>query len=248
MNKCDSNMENLSFASQSESLLVALSGPGGVGKSTIINRWLKENPNLVYIKNYTTRLRRPRNDFTEIDDEYFFKFVSCREFKRLVVNGEFAQWCNPSSGYYSGTPLKPIREAIKNNKDVILDYTPQLFMNFRRVFRHNTIGIFVAPPTMAELRRRLENRGGEQGEKLEMKYQMGVQDLNFIDEHEYIVVNHDVDETLKKIKCIYIAEKSRISRQVEDISKKHRPTASSMLFYYDPMKQRVKLIADGDND
>ncbi|MGA8725799.1 MAG: hypothetical protein WB565_12205 [Acidimicrobiales bacterium] len=225
-----------------ESVFFVLSGPGGTGKSTLVNKWLLEDPSLGYVRNYTTRPARGIDHSSGVDDACFFEFVTRSEFKQLVIDGFFAQWVNPSEGYYSGTPIAPLVTAIQERRDLLFDYTPQLYINLKRRFPEQVVGVFVAPPSMSELRARLLGRGTDQGQKFDMKFEMGVQDLAFVDIHDYHVTNVNTTETLAVLQAILIAEKNRLRRQPNLIPTYDRLAPNPMLFYYDPSGSRVAGI------
>lgn len=234
--------EDIYLGGSPTSLFLVVSGPGGTGKSTLIQRWLREDATLGYVRNYTTRVRRPVDPASGIDDGDWFHFVSAEDFKQKVRADFFAQWVNPQKGYASGTPLAPLLEAIEEDRDLVFDYTPQLYLNLRRRFRRQVVGVFLVPPTLAELRRRLQARNADTGAKLELKLQMGVQDLAFMDEHDYVVVNDDPDHALAQLAAIRTAEKCRIERQRGMVEAYDGQWPHSMLFYYDPAGERLARI------
>lgn len=235
------NIDDIDFRSDgSKSVLLVLSGPGGSGKSTLIKKWLDQDKTIGYVKNVTTRAKR--KPVAGVDDHDFFEFVSVESFKQYVVNGELVQWSNPSEGYYSGTLLKPIKEAISFNNDLLLDYTPQLFLNFKRMFRSRVVSVFIAPPSMTVLKERLQNRGTEDGRKFDMKYKMGVQDISYVNEHDYYVINDDLDETLTILQAIRTAEKAKLANQIGIEERFLAVTNQSMLFYYDPTDARLAAM------
>ncbi|MDT0140340.1 guanylate kinase [Acidovorax sp. PRC11] len=231
---------NVSFEERPTSTFFVVSGPGGTGKTTLIKRWLRDSPDLGYVPNVTTRAPRASS---AVDESGFYEFVSRQEFQEMVKAEAFAQWVNPSEGKYYGTPIKPLQEAIVAGKDLVFDYTPQLYINLRRQFREQVVGIFVIPPTFEELLSRLERRGTERGEELYIKQQMALQDLSYVDEHEYHLVNKDLDCSLEVLKAIRTAERHRLTRlrNVGPNCKKLSPR--SMMFYYDPLFERVNGIA-----
>ena len=227
------------------SVFLVLSGPGGTGKSTLIRRWREVDPDLGYVKNVTTRARRTPDESSGVDDEDFFEFVTRQEFRRRVQEGELAQWANPQDGYYSGTPLAPLLDAVATGRDLVFDYTPQLFLNLQRAFPEQVVGVFVAPPSMAVLRDRLEGRGSDDGARLRLKFAMGVQDLAYVDLHDYHVTNTDLAPTLDTLRSILRAEKARLRRSpnLATIYGAMRDPRQ-MLFYYDPGQARIATIAD----
>ncbi|MGN2640635.1 guanylate kinase [Nocardia takedensis] len=241
------NMET-ELDGRSSSVFFVLSGPGGTGKSTLIRMWRKADPDIGYIKNVTTRGRRAPDPASGVDDEDFFEFVTRKRFREMVENDELAQWVNPQPGYYSGTPRQPLLDAIAHGRDLLFDYTPQLYLNLQRAFPEQVVGVFVAPPSLAVLRDRLTGRPGDQGAKLQLKFNMGVQDLSYVDMHDYHVTNHDLDETLETLRGILKSEKHKLARNPDlralyETMKDRR----QMLFYYDPAGRRLTDIDETDS-
>lgn len=220
-----------------------LSGPGGTGKTSLIREWRKREPDLGYVANVTTR--KPR-DPARVPEQGIFIHVSPIEFRHLVEKNHFAQWVNPSPGKYYGTPRAPLDDAIQNGRDLVFDYTPQLYLNLRRRYRTHVVGIFVGPPDLKELRRRLELRGSEAGDELEIKYQMALQDFDFVDEHEYHLINDDFEDSVRRLQAIRVAETTKLSRQKHVLSRYAENARFCMMFYYDPLNERLSKMAEGE--
>lgn len=234
---------SVDFRASAESVFFVVSGPGGTGKTTLIRRWLADCPDLGYVANVTTRKPRPA---TAVDESGFYSFVTREEFQRLVREDHFAQWVNPSEGKYYGTPITPLLAAIDEGRDLVFDYTPQLYINLRRQFKRQVVGIFVIPPTFAELMRRLKSRGTESGRDLLIKEQMAIQDLSYIDEHQYHVVNDDVDQALATLKAIRHAERCRLDRLPGLAEDCKQASPRSMMFYYDPLEERLSNMVKAE--
>lgn len=228
---------------RSSSVFLVLSGPGGTGKSSLIRMWRKADPDIGYVKNVTTRGRRPADPVSGVDDDDFFDFVSRERFRELVETDQLAQWVNPQEGYYSGTPRQPLLDAIEQRRDLVFDYTPQLYLNLQRAFPEQVVGVFVAPPSMEVLRERLTGRTSGAGDKLQLKFNMGVQDLSYVDMHRYHVTNHDLGETLETLRAILRTEKQRLDR-LPELRERYESMKDrrQMLFYYDPAGTRVAGI------
>jgi guanylate kinase len=206
----------------SESVLFVVSGPGGVGKTSLVTEWMRAEPDLIYTKSVTTR--EPREKLEN------YEYIEQTEFLAMIERDEFVQWINPY-GEYFGTLHAPIRQAIAEGTDMVFDYCPEGLLNLSRYYRQHVIGIFVMAPSLDVMRRRLAARGTEFTEEVEIRYQMALQDFDFIDEHEYHVVNDDFDTALAKLRSIRAAEKARVSRQ-KSISFR-RQARKAMLRYYD---------------
>jgi guanylate kinase len=232
--------QDITFKPERQSLFIVLSGPGGTGKTTLIKRWRESAPDLSYVPNITTRKPRPAS---AVDESGFYEFVTPERFRELVEKNAFVQWVNPSKGKYYGTPIAPLHDAIARGQDVVFDYTPQLFINMRRIFRERTVGVFVIPPSLRDLAERLARRGTERGSDLKIKFQMGLQDLGYVEEHDYHVVNENIEETLEVLKSIRTAEHHRLARNASLLQRYAKIAPRTMLFYYDPLGLRVDSIA-----
>ncbi|AEG94252.1 guanylate kinase [Ramlibacter tataouinensis] len=239
-----SSVPDIDFRANPGATFYVLSGPGGTGKTTLIKRWRQECSDLGYVANITTRKPRPQH---RADESGLYQFVSRGEFRRLVEAKAFAQWVNPSEGKYYGTPIAPLEAAIAEGRDLVFDYTPQLYINLRRQFREQVVGIFIVPPTFSELLRRLHGRGTETGEELYIKEQMALQDLGYIDEHHYHVVNDDLEGTVSTLKAIRVAERHSLQRigRIRELCRSHSPR--TMMFYYDALGTRVTNISPNND-
>lgn len=202
--------------------LFVLCGPGGVGKTSLMEAWREAEPDLEYTTSVTTR--EPREKLEN------YQHVSKAEFLAMIEGGDFVQWINPY-GEYFGTLHRPIREAIAAGRDMVFDYVPEGYLNLKRYYPEATVGIFVMTPDMATMRRRLEARGTEFAAEVEIRYEMARQDFDFIDQHEYLVINDDFDETLATLRAIRAAERARVRHLTRLPWQRHkRPT---LLRYYD---------------
>ncbi|MCP5116319.1 MAG: guanylate kinase [bacterium] len=192
--------------SSSESVLFVVSGPGGVGKTSLVTAWMEAEPDLLYTKSVTTReLREKLANYDHIPEKTFLE---------MLERDEFVKWIN-RYGEYFGTLHQPIRQAITEGKDMVFDYCPEGYLNLKRYYRDHVIGIFVMAPSVDVMRERLLGRGAEHSAEREIRYQMALQDFDFVDFHEYHVVNDDFDTALAQLRAIRVAEKARVSRKKE---------------------------------
>ena len=196
--------------SKHEGLLIVLSGPSGAGKGTICNELLKRNSNIWKSVSMTTRL--PREGECEGVD-YFY--VTKDVFKKKIEEEEFLEYANVYKGLYYGTPKDEVFKRLDNGTDVILEIDIEGAKNVRELMPA-AICIFIMPPSMKELKERLENRGTETKEKVLERFKKAYQEVNEVTRYNYVIVNDDVDSAMKKIEAIIEAEKCRVDR-IEDV-------------------------------
>lgn len=186
-------------------LLVVISGPSGTGKGTVLKFIKEANDNIRYSVSATTR--KPREG--EIDGvNYFFKTIE--EFKAMIERDELIEWVQYCDNYY-GTPREFIDQCINNGLDVILEIEVEGALNIRDRFPE-CITIFILPPSFKELVKRIENRGTEKVETINKRMNQAKRELTYVHKYDYIVVNDKVEEAVKDINSILLAEKLRFKR------------------------------------
>lgn len=189
-------------------LLIVISGPSGAGKGTICREWLDKHPEAVLSISATTRSPRPG----EVEGvNYFFK--TREEFDAMVDNGELLENAQVYDNYY-GTPRKYVQQHLLSGKDVILEIDIQGALKVKERFDEGVF-IFIVPPTMEELKKRIVTRGTENAESILKRFNSAFEELNFITRYNYVVINDTVDDAIKKIECILTAEKCRVDRNKE---------------------------------
>lgn len=188
--------------------LYVISGPSGCGKDTIVNSLLKKNKNLWLSISCTSRA--PRGN--EKDGvEYFF--LSEEEFEKEIENDGFLEYAKYAGNYY-GTPKKSIEEHLNNGEDVILVIEIQGALKIKNLLPE-TLFIFILPPSMKELKRRLEGRGTEDKEKIDKRFLRAYEEINEVGKYNYVVVNDEVKNAVEKVNAILISEKCRVDRIIE---------------------------------
>ncbi|MFO7151643.1 MAG: guanylate kinase [Bacillota bacterium] len=191
-----------------EGMLIVLSGPSGAGKGTLCSQLLKRRPELVLSVSVTTRPPRPG----EIDGVSYY-FTDEARFKKMIDAGEFLEWAKVYNNYY-GTPKKFVEEQLKQGKDVILEIDIQ---GARQVKKNcpNAVFIFILPPDIEELKKRIIKRGSENKESFDLRVKSAEEELKAMYDYDYAVVNDVVEEAVKKLESIILAERCRVKRNKE---------------------------------
>ena len=189
--------------------LIVVSGPSGAGKGTIIEQLRKINNNIWLSISMTSRSIRSN----DIPDETYF-FVSREEFEERIKKGVFLEYAEYNGNYY-GTPKDKIADKLNQGIDVILEIEIQGALKVQELVP-DAIFIFILPPSMAELRRRLVSRGTDSVDKILGRFKTAYQEINEITKYNYVVVNDEVDKAVKKVNAILLSERCRVDR-IEDI-------------------------------
>jgi guanylate kinase len=193
----------------SNGLLIVISGPSGTGKGTICKA-LSEDHDLWISVSATTR--EPRAG--EVDGVNYY-FLDKQEFIKKIENDDFFEYAEVYGNYY-GTPKWKALEAIYSGKDVLLEIDIQGALKVKQQYPEGVF-IFILPPSMEELRKRIINRGTETEESLMRRFKSAYQEINYISKYNYAVVNDTVAEAVDKIKAILTAEKCRVDRLKDKI-------------------------------
>lgn len=189
----------------SKGFLLVISGPSGSGKGTVCKHILERNEKLVFSVSATTRA--PRRG--EEDGVNYF-FVDEESFKEMVENDEFLEYANVHGNFY-GTPKKFVLEQIEKGEIVILEIDVQGALQVKESYPE-AVFVFLLPPSMSELKNRIKKRGTESQEDIDLRFKNAFEELKFVDEYDYIVINDEVPEAVKKIETIIGAEKLKVKR------------------------------------
>ncbi|MEM9144712.1 MAG: guanylate kinase [Pseudomonadota bacterium] len=187
-------------------ILVVLSSPSGAGKSTLARRLLASDPRFRLSVSATTRLARPG----EIEGEDYF-FVSHQRFGKMVDEGDMLEHARVFGNLY-GTPRAPVETAIVEGRDVVFDVDWQGAQQLRvSELALSVVSIFILPPSIAELERRLRARGKDSAEVIGSRMRQARAEISHWAEYDYVLINDDIDLCYSRIETILRAE--RMNRQ-----------------------------------
>ena len=189
-------------------LLIILSSPSGAGKSTLAARLRAWDPTLNFSVSATTRAPRPGEEHGR---EYYFH--SREEFHDMVAKGDMLEHAEVFGNYY-GSPKGPVEEAINAGRDVLFDIDWQGGQQVRAsALGKHVLSIFILPPSIPELERRLYSRAQDSKEVIDGRMSKSRDEISHWPEYDYVLVNEDLDETEARLKTIVAAERLRLSQQ-----------------------------------
>ena len=192
--------------------LFVVVAPSGAGKTSLVEALLKSEPNIRLSISYTTRAPRPGE---QQGREYHF--VDRERFERMIAGGDFLEHASVYGNYY-GTSRRWIEEQLDGDHDVLLEIDWQGAQQVRRLFP-NVVGIFILPPSIAELQRRLELRGKDPAEVIQRRMSTAREEISHVLEFEYIIVNERFESALDDLTAIVRAARLARARQSHRLAK-----------------------------
>ena len=188
-------------------LMYVLSSPSGAGKTTISRMLLEADSEIKLSVSCTTRPPRPG----EVGGVHYH-FVSDGAFERMVVEDDFYEWA-PVFGFRYGTPKGHIRSALKEGQDFLFDIDWQGTQQLYQKDQQDVVRVFILPPSIAELRRRLETRATDDGLVIDARMERARAEISHWDAYDYVVINEDVEACFAKVPEILHAERMKRQRQ-----------------------------------
>jgi len=201
------------FFEREKGILIVISGPSCAGKGSVCKIISQNNPDIRLSISETTR--QPRNSEKHGRD-YFYISQEC--FKTRIQEGQYLEYATVYENFY-GTPKDYVEDLLNSGFDVILEIDIQGAAKVRSNYKEG-IYIFIVPPSMQELKRRIEERGTESKEQMEMRLNCAYYEMKNADDYSYIVINDELEDAAQRVQCIITAEKCRTERlknKIEDI-------------------------------
>ncbi len=196
-----------------EGILFVLSGPAGVGKGTVRKKLFEQETDLKYSVSATTRSKRPGE---EEGIDYFYK--TKEEFEQMIEKNELLEYAKYVDNYY-GTPKQYVLDELKKGNDVFLEIEVQGALQVKENFPEGVF-IFLSPPSLEELKKRIVNRGTETKEVILQRLEEAKKEIKMMTQYDYVVVNDNVDQAVEKVKSIVISEhckRERMEKNFQDM-------------------------------
>ena len=195
------------FRIRRRGLMLVLSSPSGAGKTTISRTLLEREDNLAMSVSVTTRDKR-EEEVAGGD----YHFIDKSEFNRMVNRKELLEYAKVFDNYY-GTPRAPVEEELAKGHDVLFDVDWQGAQQLEQNAGDDLVGIFILPPSTAELERRLHGRAQDSDEVVAVRMAQAADEMSHWDAYDYIIVNDDVEDSVTRVQAILQAERLRRKRQ-----------------------------------
>ncbi len=193
-----------------QGILIVISAPSGAGKGSVIQEMCKRDPNLWVSISATSR---PMRSNDEEGKTYYF--LNKSEFEQKIEENYFLEYAEYAGNYY-GTPKKYIQEHLDQGEDVILEIEIVGAMNVKKRIPE-ALCIFIMPPSLQELKQRLENRGTDTKEKILERFKIAYKEINEVAKYNYVVINDKIETAADKVLSIIKAEKCRVDR-IEEVA------------------------------
>jgi len=187
-------------------LMLVLSSPSGAGKSTIARNLLENDHGFELSVSVTTRPRRP----SEIEGVHYH-FRTRREFEVLRDSDQLLEWAEVHGNFYA-TPRAPAEQAMAEGRDMLFDIDWQGAQQLREKIRGDIVSVFILPPSMTELRARLQRRAEDSAATIETRLANARNEIEHWREYDYVVVNRDLDQAFGQVRAVVAAERLRRDR------------------------------------
>ena len=187
-------------------LCLVLAAPSGTGKSAITRALLESDPNLAWSISVTTRAPRP---YEREGVHYFFRDQS--EFDAMVQSGDMLEWAGVFGRSY-GSPRAPVEAALSSGRDVLFDIDWQGYRQVRAALPGDVIGLYIMPPSLTELERRLRARASDSEAEILRRMATAASEISHVREFDYVLVNNDLDEAIAQARNVLAASRLALGR------------------------------------
>jgi len=185
-----------------------LSAPSGAGKTAIAEALLASDSELSASVSVTTRA--PRHG--EVEGQHYY-FRDQAEFDRMVADGELLEWAQVLGRHCYGTPRAPVEHALRSGRDLVFDIDWQGHRLLRAALPGDVVGVFILPPSLAALERRLRRRSGDDEAEIARRMGLAHDEISHWSEFDHVVVNHALDQAIASVRCVLQAERLAVVRQ-----------------------------------
>lgn len=188
-------------------VMLVLASPSGAGKSSITRALFAQDPNIRLSVSVTTRARRT----DEVEGTHYF-FRDVKTFERMRDNSELLEWAKVHDNYY-GTPRAQVEEQLASGNDILFDIDYQGTLQLYENCRADMVTVFILPPSITELKSRLERRAQDSAGTIERRLKNARIEMEHYDEYDYVLVNEDLEASTAKVRSILVAARQRRERQ-----------------------------------
>ena len=192
--------------------LYVISGPSGVGKSTIVHRLISNVKDLNYSISYSSRSPREK----EVDGVNYH-FVDRETFEKMIQEKVFVEWAEVYDALY-GTSLDVLQSQRSQGLDVVLDMDSQGAVNMRKHYEESTL-IYILPPSLEILDKRLRGRGTDAEEVIRARFEKAIKEIKQCVDYDYIVFNENIDRAVEELRYIILSDRARKSRRLPTVEK-----------------------------
>ncbi|MFQ6069353.1 MAG: guanylate kinase [Candidatus Aminicenantales bacterium] len=192
-------------------MIFVVTGPSGVGKSTLVKHVLEKTDKVAFSISHTTR---PKRDSEREGKDYYF--VSVPEFEKMIEEDRFAEWAVVHGNYY-GTAKSEIEKKGKK-RDLVLDVDIQGARQIKQKYSE-AVFVFIVPPVFPELKKRLEARGEESKNSIERRLQAAGREMNSYSEFDYIIINDELEKAVDEFVSVVRAERCRLEKRKREVER-----------------------------
>jgi guanylate kinase len=186
--------------------LFVISAPSGAGKTTLVRKLMDGDPNIRHSVSYTTRAPRPAEQ-----DGHDYHFIDIQTFLAMRERGDFIEWAEVHGNFY-GTSKSWLLDEMRHGNDLVLEIDWQGAQQVRKVMPH-AVSIFIVPPSIPELERRLRARGQDSDDVIQRRVAAALGELRHVDEYDFVIINNDLQEAFADLAAAVRASRLNFVRQ-----------------------------------